>query len=74
MYFGREQIEADRPQTVSVPLLEQFWQRQDGQATNREHLLMALADVEAILVKATYTTNTREAAYVLKITIIIIYI
>jgi hypothetical protein len=25
---------------------------------------MALADVEAVLIKATYTTNTREAAWV----------
>jgi hypothetical protein len=64
LYFGREQIEPNRPQSISVPILEQYWQRQDGQSTNREHLIMALADVEAILVKATYTTNTREAAWV----------
>ena len=62
LYFGREQIEPNRPQSISVPILEQYWQRQDGQSTNREHLIMALADVEAILIKATYTTNTREAA------------
>jgi hypothetical protein len=43
-------------------MLEQYWQRHDGQSTNREHLIMALADVEAIHIKATYTTNTREAA------------
>ncbi|XP_049843588.1 basement membrane-specific heparan sulfate proteoglycan core protein isoform X30 [Schistocerca gregaria] len=64
MYFGRDQIEADRPQTVSVPLLEQYWQRNDGQQTHRDHIMMALADVQAILVKATYTTNTREAALI----------
>ncbi|XP_069692113.1 basement membrane-specific heparan sulfate proteoglycan core protein isoform X26 [Periplaneta americana] len=64
LYFGRDQIEPNRPQTITVPMLEQFWQRHDGQSTNREHLLMALADVEAILIKATYTTNTREAALV----------
>ena len=62
LYFGREQIEPNRPQSIAVPILEQYWQRQDGQSTNREHLIMALADVEAILIKATYTTNTREAA------------
>lgn len=45
-------------------MLEQFWQRHDGQAANREHLLMALADLEAIFIKATYTTNTREAALI----------
>ncbi|KAK7791103.1 hypothetical protein R5R35_012915 [Gryllus longicercus] len=62
MHFSREQISPERPQTIEVPLLEQYWQRQDGQPTNREHLLMTLADLEAIYIKATYTTNTREAA------------
>ncbi|PNF14537.1 hypothetical protein B7P43_G15031, partial [Cryptotermes secundus] len=64
LYFGRDQIEPNRPQSISVPILEQYWQRHDGQSTNREHLIMALADVEAILIKATYTTNTREAALI----------
>lgn len=45
-----------------VPLLEQYWQRSDGQKADREHLLMALADLEAIYIKATYNTNTRESA------------
>nr|CAD7195790.1 unnamed protein product [Timema douglasi] len=62
LYFRREQIEPNQPQSISVPLLEQYWQRQDGQTANREHLLMALADLGSILIKATYTTNTREAA------------
>ncbi|CAG2056368.1 unnamed protein product, partial [Timema podura] len=88
LYFRREQIEPNRPQSISVPLLEQYWQRHDGQTANREHLLMALADLVplleqywqrhdgqtanrehllmaladlgSILIKATYTTNTRE--------------
>lgn len=62
MYFGKDQPQPNNPQTFSVPLLEQHWQRSDGQKADREHLLMALADLEAILIKATYTTNTREAA------------
>ena len=64
LYFSREQIEPNKPVTVTVPLLEQYWQRVDGQATDREHLLMALAELDNILIKATYTTNTQEAAYV----------
>nr|CAD7589934.1 unnamed protein product [Timema genevievae] len=57
-----ELLSPNRPQSISVPLLEQYWQRHDGQTANREHLLMALADLGSILIKATYTTNTREAA------------
>ncbi|XP_071052422.1 basement membrane-specific heparan sulfate proteoglycan core protein isoform X15 [Onthophagus taurus] len=61
-YYHKQSIQPNTIQTVSVPLLEQYWQRNDGQKTYREHLLMALAELEAILIKATYTTNTREVA------------
>ncbi|XP_076378249.1 terribly reduced optic lobes isoform X5 [Megalopta genalis] len=62
LYFSREFPEADTPHTFTVPLLEQYWQRTDGTEADREHLLMALADVRAIRFKATYTTHTDEAA------------
>jgi len=47
--------------TFVVPILEDNWQRPDGILINREHLLMALADVDGIYIKATYTTSTEEA-------------
>lgn len=61
LYFGHEYPQPNTNQTFSVSLLEQHWQRADGQKADREHLLMTLADLKAILIKATYTTNTREA-------------
>lgn len=62
LYFRRGGAPApNRPETVSVPLLEQYWQRQDGRRANREHLLMALASLNSLLIKATYTTYSREA-------------
>ncbi|XP_026298189.1 basement membrane-specific heparan sulfate proteoglycan core protein isoform X18 [Apis mellifera] len=62
LYFSREFPEPNTPQTFTVPLLEQYWQRNDGTQADREHLLMALADIRAIKIKATYTTHTDEAA------------
>lgn len=62
LYFGHDQLEANRPQNISVPLYEQFWQRQDGQKVDRAHMLMTLATLEDVLIKATYTTSTLEAA------------
>nr|XP_018910612.1 PREDICTED: basement membrane-specific heparan sulfate proteoglycan core protein isoform X4 [Bemisia tabaci] len=56
------QIQPNRVETISVPILEQYWQREDGKTANREHLLMALADLSNILIKATYTTKTEEVA------------
>lgn len=65
LYFRKTPVAPNREETVSVPLLEQHWQRQDGRAVNREHLLMALANLDALLIKATYTTTTRETQCVL---------
>ncbi|XP_076230657.1 terribly reduced optic lobes isoform X13 [Nomia melanderi] len=62
LYFSRESPEPNTPQTFTVPLLEQYWQRNDGTKAERDLLLMALADVRAIRIKATYTTHTDEAA------------
>lgn len=57
-------MEPNTLKTTSVKLLEQNWQRTDGMIADREHLLMALADLSYILIKATYTTGTKEVAYV----------
>ncbi|CAL8147958.1 unnamed protein product [Orchesella dallaii] len=61
LYFRKATLSPNRQETITVPLLEQYWQRQDGQTANREHLLMALANLDSLLIKATYTTSTREA-------------
>lgn len=64
LHYSRENVEPNTLKTTTVKLLEQNWQRTDGQITDREHLLMALADLSYILIKATYTTGTKEVAYV----------
>lgn len=49
--------------TYVVPIFEDVWHHyDDGTPANRQHLLMSLADVTAIYIKATYTTVSREAA------------
>ncbi|XP_066593540.1 basement membrane-specific heparan sulfate proteoglycan core protein [Prorops nasuta] len=65
LYYSRESkdsLEPNSPISFVVPLFEQFWQRTDGTQADREHLLMALADIRAIRIKATYTTHTDQAA------------
>ncbi|KAL1116701.1 hypothetical protein AAG570_005173 [Ranatra chinensis] len=61
-HFSTAYIEPDRQMTITVPLTEEHWQREDGAFTDREHLLMALADLSDIMIKATYTTSTRQAS------------
>ncbi|XP_063273588.1 basement membrane-specific heparan sulfate proteoglycan core protein isoform X1 [Prinia subflava] len=50
------------PQAFEIIFREQYWQRPDGQPATREHLLMALADLDEILIRATYSTSTAVAA------------
>lgn len=62
LHFRKDEIRPTIPQSYSVPIVEHYWQRSDGKEVNREHLLMTLADVSYIFIKATYTTTTDEAA------------
>ncbi|XP_048508165.1 basement membrane-specific heparan sulfate proteoglycan core protein isoform X9 [Athalia rosae] len=62
LYYSGKQLEPNTAETFTVPLLEDHWQRNDGTTADREHLLMALADIQGIRIKATYTTHTDEAA------------
>ncbi|XP_049611156.2 basement membrane-specific heparan sulfate proteoglycan core protein isoform X2 [Syngnathus scovelli] len=50
------------PQTVTVTFRESAWRRADGQPCTREHLLMALADVSALHIRATYADNMAESS------------
>jgi Laminin B (Domain IV)/Laminin EGF domain len=50
-------------QTFNVPIFEENWQHyEEGKSATRQHLLMTLANVTAIYIKATYTTVAEEAA------------
>lgn len=62
LHYRREPVDASRSVSISVPITEQHWQREDGRPADREHLLMVLADLDSILIKATYTTRTSEAS------------
>uniref|UniRef100_H2MMH3 Heparan sulfate proteoglycan 2 n=1 Tax=Oryzias latipes TaxID=8090 RepID=H2MMH3_ORYLA len=48
-------------QTVTVTFRESAWRRSDGQPCTREHLLMALADVDVFMIRATYADNLAES-------------
>ncbi|KAM9751596.1 basement membrane-specific heparan sulfate proteoglycan core protein isoform 3-T3 [Menidia menidia] len=50
------------PHTVTVTFRESSWRRADGQPCTREHLLMALADVTVLMIRAVYAENTAESS------------
>ena len=50
-YTHREQTHPDRENTIEFKIFEDKFQRVDGQRATREHLLMALADLDTLLIK-----------------------
>lgn len=62
IHYRKAGVNPSQSTSYAVPIIESAWQRSDGQVVNREHLLMALSKIEAIYIKATYTTSTRDGA------------
>ncbi|XP_053952223.1 basement membrane-specific heparan sulfate proteoglycan core protein isoform X19 [Anastrepha ludens] len=60
IHYRKAGVNPNQPSSYSVPIIESAWQRSDGQVVNREHLLMALSKIDAIYIKATYTTSTKD--------------
>ncbi|XP_077998598.1 basement membrane-specific heparan sulfate proteoglycan core protein-like isoform X2 [Glandiceps talaboti] len=61
-YFGDQSFSPSSDVEYNVPFYESFWQRPDGAPAMREFLMMALADVELLMLRATLTTNTFESS------------
>ncbi|XP_020802671.1 basement membrane-specific heparan sulfate proteoglycan core protein isoform X7 [Drosophila serrata] len=62
IHYRKSQVSPSAANTYAVEIKESAWQRSDGQFANREHVLMALSDIKAIYIKATYTTSTKEGS------------
>ncbi|XP_076086554.1 basement membrane-specific heparan sulfate proteoglycan core protein-like isoform X4 [Mytilus galloprovincialis] len=62
VYKDKTAPTSNTPAVYKVPLYEQFWTRPDGEPATREFLLMALADVSALLIRATFTRDTDSAS------------
>ncbi|XP_049312041.1 basement membrane-specific heparan sulfate proteoglycan core protein isoform X27 [Bactrocera dorsalis] len=60
IHYRKAGVNPSQPSSYSVPIIESAWQRPDGQVVNREHLLMTLSKIDAIYIKATYTTSTKD--------------
>ncbi|XP_064423971.1 basement membrane-specific heparan sulfate proteoglycan core protein isoform X10 [Latimeria chalumnae] len=53
----REQLQPRERKSFQIRFLEQYWKRPDGQQATREHLMMVLADLDEILIRASYSTD-----------------
>ncbi|XP_078095298.1 basement membrane-specific heparan sulfate proteoglycan core protein isoform X4 [Mustelus asterias] len=60
--YHHHQLQPREMKSFEVMLKEQFWKRPDGQQATREHLLMVLADLDEVLIRATYSTDMISAS------------
>uniref|UniRef100_G1NWX9 Heparan sulfate proteoglycan 2 n=1 Tax=Myotis lucifugus TaxID=59463 RepID=G1NWX9_MYOLU len=49
-------LQGSERKSYEIVFREEFWRRPDGQPATREHLLMALADLDELLVRATFSS------------------
>ncbi|CAD6196919.1 unnamed protein product [Caenorhabditis auriculariae] len=63
-YTHRETVHPDRENIIELSIFEDKWQRVDGQQATREHLLMALADLDTLLIKATYVDDGSQSSLI----------
>lgn len=64
IYRHHHRLREGIPQSISISMYETSWLRSDGQPVPRELFLMALADLDRILIKATHTTETAAASLI----------
>ncbi|XP_078697742.1 basement membrane-specific heparan sulfate proteoglycan core protein-like isoform X15 [Branchiostoma floridae x Branchiostoma belcheri] len=57
-----QQAVANIPRPFIITFQEQYWRRLDGEPATREHMLMALANVDALMIRATYATAMMESS------------
>ncbi|XP_032156611.1 basement membrane-specific heparan sulfate proteoglycan core protein isoform X9 [Sapajus apella] len=60
-HHGAQEPGPGQPSTFTVPFREEAWQRPDGQPATREHLLMALAGIDTLLIRASYAQQPAES-------------
>ncbi|XDV46077.1 hypothetical protein PO909_014036, partial [Leuciscus waleckii] len=53
---------ARESQDFEIDFREEHWQRPDGMPATREHLMMVLADLDDILIRASYHTEMRSSS------------
>uniref|UniRef100_A0A8C9YGV5 Heparan sulfate proteoglycan 2 n=1 Tax=Sander lucioperca TaxID=283035 RepID=A0A8C9YGV5_SANLU len=60
--WQRRQQGSRETQRFEIVFKEENWHRPDGMPATREHLLMVLADLDDILIRASYSTEMRSSS------------
>lgn len=60
--WPRRQQGGRESKQFEVVFREEYWRRPDGMPATREHLMMVLADLDDILIRASYSTEMRSSS------------
>ncbi|XP_055079317.1 basement membrane-specific heparan sulfate proteoglycan core protein isoform X9 [Periophthalmus magnuspinnatus] len=60
--WSRRQPGSRETQQFEIVFREEHWSRPDGMPATREHLMMVLADLDDILIRASYSTEMRSSS------------
>uniref|UniRef100_A0A183CLT8 Basement membrane proteoglycan n=1 Tax=Globodera pallida TaxID=36090 RepID=A0A183CLT8_GLOPA len=63
-YSNRQQVHADRDNSVEIPITELGWRHSNGVSASREQLMMVLADLDGLLIKMSYMRECSQASLV----------
>ena len=64
VHYSEATGQSEKGHHYKVLMHESKWERVDrqGEPANREHMLMALADLEYIIIKAAHSEQTKESS------------
>ncbi|KAK3801367.1 hypothetical protein RRG08_059069 [Elysia crispata] len=62
IYPLRNDIRPNTEIPIFIPIIESEWYREDGSPLSRSYMLMALADIDYIHIRSTFTRDTDESA------------
>ncbi|VDP08630.1 unnamed protein product, partial [Soboliphyme baturini] len=62
VHRSRTPLKPDHLNTVRIEIFETYFEREDGQPATREHLLMALADLDSLMIRASHCYGQRESS------------
>ncbi|XP_044207349.1 basement membrane-specific heparan sulfate proteoglycan core protein isoform X3 [Thunnus albacares] len=60
--WNRNDLEGRQTRPFVFVFREENWRRPDGMPATREHLMMVLADLDDILIRASYSSETRSSS------------
>lgn len=68
VYYGNQPLLSNERQSLSVSFLPQYWSKSNGERATRQEIMMALANIDHLLIKLQYVRKVQRTVELLHIT------